>query len=179
MNPWTLSSASRDIPLPQLTNKIYENAFAFADYKNNINLHSVQQAKIMGSEKNSAMARKTQQRTAIIHAIEQEDRPLRVGEILNLGREDVPTLDQATVYRNLNRLVDEGAVLRINHPTLGALYERAGKKHHHHFHCRICDRLLELPGCAFDDKGQTPKGFRIESHELFLYGVCSECNVDE
>ena len=122
-----------------------------------------------------AMARKTPQRLAFLKAIEEEDRPLRVGEILDLGRADVPTLDQATVYRNLNRLVDEGAVLRINHPTLGALYERTGKKHHHHFYCRICDRLLELPGCALDEKRHRPTGFRIESHELFLYGVCSEC----
>jgi Fur family ferric uptake transcriptional regulator len=123
------------------------------------------------------MARKTPQRLAILKAIEEEDRPLRVSEILDLGREDVPSLDQATVYRNLNRLVDEGAVLRINHPALGALYERTGKKHHHHFHCRVCDRLLELPGCAFDEKRHTPKGFKTESHELFLYGVCSGCSV--
>lgn len=121
------------------------------------------------------MARKTPQRQAIVRAIEKEDRPLRVGEILDLGRKDVPTLDQATVYRNLNRLVDEGTVLRVQHPELGALYERTGKKHHHHFHCRVCDRLLELPGCVFDEDVHTPKGFQTESHELFLYGVCSEC----
>lgn len=124
------------------------------------------------------MVRKTQQRVAILQALEQEDRPLRVSEILDLGRETVPSLDQATVYRNLNRLAEEGTVLQINHPTLGTLYEQTGKKHHHHFHCRVCDRLLELPGCAFEDKGYTPKGFKTEAHELFLYGVCADCKED-
>jgi len=121
------------------------------------------------------MARKTPQRMAILRAIEEEDRPLRIAEILEIGRALVPSLDQATVYRNLNRLVEEGIVLRINHPTLGTLFERSGKMHHHHFHCRVCDRLLELPGCKLNNSKHAPTGFRTESHELFLYGVCSSC----
>jgi len=115
---------------------------------------------------------------AILRVIREEDRPLRVDEILDRGREEVPTLDQATVYRNLNRLLAEGVVLRVHHPTLGALYERTGKQHHHHFHCRVCNRLLELPGCAVDEEAAAPEGFAIESHELFLSGVCAGCAGD-
>jgi Fur family ferric uptake transcriptional regulator len=125
------------------------------------------------------MARKTVQRQAILQAFASEDRPLRVGEILELGRREVPSLDQATVYRNLNRLVDDGKLLRITHPSLGTLFERTGKQHHHHFHCRLCDRLLELPGCALDASQNAPEGFRTEGHELFLYGVCAECGESE
>ncbi len=121
------------------------------------------------------MARKTPQRLAILRVIREEDRPLRVDEILDRGRAEVPTLDQATVYRNLNRLLAEGAVLQVHHPTLGALYERTGKQHHHHFHCRVCNRLLELPGCAVDAENAAPEGFKTESHELFLSGVCADC----
>lgn len=124
------------------------------------------------------MARKTIQRQAILQALTEANRPLRVAEILAMGREAAPTLDQATVYRNLNRLVEERVALRIVHPDLGTLFEIAGKGHHHHFHCRVCDRVLELPGCALEADHHAPKGFRVESHELYLSGVCAACGMD-
>jgi hypothetical protein len=55
------------------------------------------------------------------------DRPLGVEEVLRYGRRLVKSLNQATVYRNLKLLVDIGWLKRVIHPSLGTLYERAGK----------------------------------------------------
>jgi Fur family ferric uptake transcriptional regulator len=112
---------------------------------------------------------------AIARVIENQDRPLSVDEILRLAREHVPGLNLATVYRNLKRLAREGAAVRVDHPALGTLYERSGKGHRHYFHCRVCDHVLALPGCAVDEESCAPKGFKVESHELLLSGVCVEC----
>jgi Fur family ferric uptake transcriptional regulator len=112
---------------------------------------------------------------AIARVIEDQDRPLSVDEILRLAREHVPGLNLATVYRNLKRLAREGAAVRVDHPALGTLYERSGKGHRHYFHCRVCDHVLALPGCAVDEESCAPKGFKVESHELLLSGVCVEC----
>jgi Fur family transcriptional regulator, ferric uptake regulator len=119
--------------------------------------------------------RKTQQRDAIRQVFLQHTRPLRITEVIAYGRESAPTLDQATVYRNLKRLVAEGWLLRLTHPDLGTLYERAGKDHHHHFHCRKCDQVLELPGCGLKDGRLAPRGFVVQDHEVFLSGVCADC----
>jgi len=124
------------------------------------------------------MERKTMQRKAIEQVFLGNDRPLRVDEILETGRSMVETLNQATVYRNLKLLVDDGWLKRINHPTLGPVYERAGKGHHHHFHCRGCNRAFELTGCALKEKGAVPQGFVIEDHEIFLSGLCPSCGKD-
>lgn len=119
--------------------------------------------------------RNTAQRQAIRDAFAEADGPLSIAAVLERARRDVPDLDLSTIYRNLNRLVAEGWLLRLEIPPLGVFYEESGKEHHHHFHCRVCRRMLELPGCCIDTK-RAPRGFVTESHEVFLYGVCAACS---
>lgn len=121
------------------------------------------------------MRRNTAQRMTIKKVFRQINRPLSVDEILKHGGKLVESLNQSTVYRNLKLLVDEGWLERISHPALGTLYERAGKGHHHHFHCRKCKCVFELPGCALKDEGIAPDGYIVEDHEIFLFGICPSC----
>ena len=120
------------------------------------------------------MQRKTIQREAIQEVFRQAGRPLRLEDILALGRELVPSLNQATVYRNLKLLVEAGWLEQVQHPALGAIYERSGLAHHHHFHCNACDRIYELPGCVLN-AAATPAGFVVQRHEIFLSGLCPAC----
>lgn len=124
-----------------------------------------------------SMKRRTLQKETIKQIFQQLDQPLGIEQILRKGREKVPALNRATVYRNIRLYVEEGLLLKINHPALGTLYERAGRGHHHHFYCRICDQVFELPGCALKETNVTPKGFFAESHEVFVSGVCSSCST--
>ena len=48
-------------------------------------------------------------------------------------------------------------------------------KHHHHFHCRICDRFYDVEGCPGGLSSMLPEGFELESHELTLLGRCAAC----
>jgi Fur family ferric uptake transcriptional regulator len=121
------------------------------------------------------MKRKTNQRNAIQEVFQKIDRPLGIDEILDAGRRSVRSLNQATVYRNLKLLVETGWLKKIQTPELGALYEKAGKGHHHHFQCRSCDRLFEISGCAFNERSSTPPGFVTQGHEVYLYGICPAC----
>jgi Fur family ferric uptake transcriptional regulator len=121
------------------------------------------------------MKRNTTQRMAIEQVFREHDRPLGVEEVLKGGRRLVESLNQATVYRNLKLLVDNGWLKRVTHPSLGTLYERTGKGHHHHFHCRSCNRAFELPGCALKEDEIAPDGFIVEDHEVFLSGICPSC----
>jgi Fur family ferric uptake transcriptional regulator len=98
-------------------------------------------------------------------------------EILKKGLERVASLDKATVYRNLKHLVDDGRLKRFNHPTQGTLYERTGKGHHHHFHCRACNRAFEVPGCALKAEQSVPEGFVLEGHDVFFSGLCPDCGI--
>ena len=121
------------------------------------------------------MQRQTQQREAIRRAIEEADRPLSPQEILSSARRLSPRLGMATVYRNLGRLLDEGALRKVDLPGSPNRYERADKGHHHHFHCERCDRVFEVDDCPGGLGELVPAGFRPQDHLIIIYGLCSSC----
>lgn len=121
------------------------------------------------------MQRKTQQRTAIRSAIEEADRPLSPQEILSTAEDQAPGLGIATVYRNIKALVQEGWLRIVELPGAPSRYEVAGKGHHHHFHCRACDRVFEVDDCPGRVSDLAPSGFRPEAHDIILYGLCAAC----
>jgi Fur family ferric uptake transcriptional regulator len=119
--------------------------------------------------------RNTKQKDAIRAAFQAADRPLSPEETLQLAQEAVEGLSIATVYRNINMLVEEKWLEPVEVPGDSTRYEVAGKGHHHHFQCNTCGKLFELQGCGVDIKPRLPRGFRATSHELFLYGLCATC----
>ena len=121
------------------------------------------------------MARRTRQREAIRAAFAAADRPLSPEECLVLARREVPSLGLATVYRNIKRLVEAGTLRVVGLPGSPDRYEVAGKLHHHHFHCRDCGGVFEVPACPGELDTLAPGGFRVEAHEVILYGVCRGC----
>jgi Fur family transcriptional regulator, ferric uptake regulator len=88
----------------------------------------------------------------------------------------VPSLGIATVYRNVKALLEDGTLRVVNVPGQPDRYERAGKEHHHHFHCRACDGLFEVEACPGGLAALAPDGFRTERHEIILFGLCSQCS---
>jgi Fur family ferric uptake transcriptional regulator len=123
------------------------------------------------------MQRDTKQRQAIRRAIDEAGRPLSPREVLEAARVHQPGLGIATVYRTLKALVEEGALTQVELPGEPPRYETHGKRHHHHFHCRACDRVYELEGCPEGLRSLTPAGFSLESHEVVLYGRCAACSA--
>ena len=121
------------------------------------------------------MKRDTQQRAAIEAVFKQHDRPLTVDEILVYGQKIVESLNQATIYRNIKILVEQGSLTRIYHPDVGVLFEQSKKEHHHHFHCRSCRRIFDIPGCHLSQNKLSPLGFIMEAHDVFFFGLCPNC----
>lgn len=119
--------------------------------------------------------RNTRQKTAIRDAFTEADRPLSPEEVLEGAQRHYPALGTATVYRNIQFLLNEGWLQPVEIPGDSTRYEVAGKEHHHHFQCNQCKKLYELDGCM-PFKPKLPRGFRATGHEFFLYGLCSQCN---
>ncbi len=119
--------------------------------------------------------RNTRQKEAIRVAFTTADRPLSHDEALTLAQQQVEGLSIATVYRNINVLVEENWLARVEVPGDTTRYEVAGKDHHHHFQCNECGKLYELEGCGIEMPPDLPAGFRPTSHELFVYGLCDRC----
>lgn len=121
------------------------------------------------------MERTTRQRDAIKSAIQKAKRPLSPREVLDGARVIVRALGMATVYRNLKLLVAEGTVQVITLPGESPRYEMREAAHHHHFQCTTCRRVYDVPGCPGNLRRLAPRGFRVENHDVTLYGRCSDC----
>ena len=129
----------------------------------------------MSLRKMAPQPRNTKQKEAIRVAFTTADRPLSHDEALTLAQQQVEGLSIATVYRNINLLVEENWLTRVEVPGDTTRYEVAGKDHHHHFQCNECGKLYELEGCGIQMPPDLPTGFRPISHELFVYGLCDRC----
>lgn len=120
-------------------------------------------------------SRSTKQKIAIREAFTGANRPLSPEETLHSAQQHHPNLGIATVYRNIQTLVEEGWLQPVEVPGDATRYEVAGKKHHHHFQCNECGKLYDLEGCAARARPKLPKGFRATSHEFYVYGTCAAC----
>ena len=122
-----------------------------------------------------AVSRSTRQRRAIRQAFEQAGRPLAPEEALAAAQDEHAGLGIATVYRTIRTGMEEGWLVAVELPGAPARYELAGKKHHHHFHCRACGKVFEIDGCVENLISLIPAGFRVTDHDVLLYGYCAEC----
>jgi Fur family ferric uptake transcriptional regulator len=125
------------------------------------------------------MERTTRQRDAIKSVLQAAKRPLSPQEVLEGARAAVRGLGMATVYRNLKRLVAEGTVQAITLPGESQRYEMAESAHHHHFQCTICRRVYDIHGCPGNLRRLAPRGFKVDQHDVTLYGRCSDCGKRE
>lgn len=121
------------------------------------------------------MQRKTSQREAIVQVLEAAEDPLTPAEILEESHRIRDGIGIATVYRAVKALVESGWLVTVEIAGEPNRYERADKPHHHHFHCRECGRVYDVPGCPGNIRQMSPDGFLLESHELTLRGVCADC----
>lgn len=119
--------------------------------------------------------RKTAQRAAILDVLTETEAPLGIEQILSRGQQAVPSLSQATVYRLLKQFIERGDVATVQLPGQTPLYELSGKGHHHFFRCRRCEQMYEVTGCEGLVDQLVPRGFALEDHDLFLYGLCAAC----
>ena len=92
-------------------------------------------------------------------------------------KEEFPNLSLGTVYRNLNILLDQGLIRRID---FGSTYDRfdANVSQHYHFICDRCGSIidLELPiDRALEERVAQATPFRVRRHRIEFFGVCDRC----
>lgn len=92
-------------------------------------------------------------------------------------RNEFPKISLGTVYRNLNLLVEQGEILRLNCGD-GVEHYDAKVEPHNHFVCRNCNAVIDLEMDSIENiDEEAKKNFpgRIEGHEIYFYGTCENC----
>lgn len=103
--------------------------------------------------------------------------PLAMPRLILKASED--GIDRVTTYRTVNLLLELGFIQEFG---LGRhrLLEVASDHddHHHHFTCMQCGKLSDFDSVAIEeelDKIGTRLGFRTQSHQVEVKGLCLAC----
>lgn len=132
--------------------------------------------------------RVTEPRRALLRLLARGGEPLSIQEMWEAvnaasgkGAAGDESVNLVTVYRFANLLVEMGLVRRIEFGQGYFRYEREEPQdgpHHHHLVCRRCGRVEDFHGCdiaPLASRLEAQSGFRVERHQLELYGTCAAC----
>lgn len=121
--------------------------------------------------------RKTKQRIAIMEALKGVRTHPSADWIYDEVRKKLPQISKGTIYRNLNVLVDEGAIIELNVDGMVGRYE-IKQDNHYHFICEKCGRIFDLNEpveTGLNAKFAKKTGFKITEHRLEFRGLCRDC----
>lgn len=119
----------------------------------------------------------TQRRAAILELVDAAAGPVSAEEVFQCLQNRFPTLALSTVYRNLERLAEDGLIEKESSPD--GIFRYSGREGHgHYLVCTQCHqriRLHECPLLAIEEQLEEETGYSIDRHQLTLYGKCPVC----
>ena len=124
------------------------------------------------------MARMTEQRKVIYDILAKEAWHPTVDEIFLEAKKSLPRISQATVYRNIEALIQDGLATKIVGLSGPARFEKT-KAPHAHFECRKCGAVkdifidTECINSIIDDK--IIQQCATETVVVKLIGLCQSC----
>ena len=133
---------------------------------------------------------KTKQREVIPSYIKQTSgKHITAGDVCDYFKEQGTPIGQATVYRQLESLVDEGIVNKYNiDANSPACFEYVADGEHDsdgicfHAKCEECGKLIHLH-CEeilkIRDHLSEDHGFVLDPKRTVFYGLCEECGKEE
>ena len=126
--------------------------------------------------------RNTKQKEIILDVLKDKKNMFHpsAGDLVSLVLEKDSSIGQATVYRNINKLVEEGILLKI--PTTNNFRYDINTHTHAHLSCKECGNVVDL----FDgDYQKIVKNLernynvKIDDTNLIFNGLCESCNSDK
>lgn len=128
----------------------------------------------------------TTQRVAILEVLNSRpDEHLTAEEIYDYVKETYPEIGLATVYRTIQLLSELNLIEKLNLEDGYVRYEMgkgdrdsSGGHRHHHLICLECDGIFSFQYDlldALEEKIYETRGFKVEDHEVKLFGYCKRC----
>ena len=123
--------------------------------------------------------RMTRPRRAVAELIASQRGHFTAADLLAAAHRQGIRIGRATLFRNLELLVELEMLERLDLPTGEHAYVRcAPEQHHHHVVCRNCGRSAEIEDSGLQSvvsEISRRSGYRIDTHRLELFGLCPEC----
>ena len=117
----------------------------------------------------------TPQRLKIVSMIERHGH-INIEELYRQMREEFPSVSLATIYKNINQMVENGLVQEVKLPTQKSVYEIVKEPHLH----MVCDRCHKIEDIVVGtdkiiEEAEKLSGYEILDSFITLRGICPEC----
>ncbi len=122
--------------------------------------------------------RVTRSRRALFHLLEQRPRPAGARELHRELRRRGIAIDRVSVYRNLAALLELGLLHRVLGTSEVRPCAEGDARCHHAIVCSNCGVAREFHSKALEralSEVRRQTGFRVQSHQLELRGLCALC----
>jgi Fur family peroxide stress response transcriptional regulator len=92
-------------------------------------------------------------------------------------KKEFPDLSMGTVYRNLNILIEQGLVRKIE---FGSTFDRydANINPHYHFICERCGAIIDLNLPMYEEinkRVEETTSLKAKRHRIEFFGLCDNC----
>ena len=118
----------------------------------------------------------TPQRLAIVEELDGHIH-LSIDELYETIKKRFPSISLATVYKNINAMMEKQFILEVKIPGEKSKYELA-KAPHSHVVCETCGKVEDI---ALDLEAVTQKAVNLSHYEIreevLLRGVCPACKA--
>lgn len=112
--------------------------------------------------------RNTLQKEMVFKTIQDIDKHATADEIFLYINKIHPSISRSTIYRNLNILVEEGLITRVDIPSGPTYFDKRLDKHHH-LKCIKCGlihdidiNIPDLENCGME-------------YDIYFKGICPKC----
>ncbi|MFN2454115.1 MAG: Fur family transcriptional regulator [Pyrinomonadaceae bacterium] len=119
----------------------------------------------------------TRQRAAVFGYLSRVEHHPTAEEVYLAVKPKLPKIGLATVYKNLEALVECGAVSKLTYGDAAARYD-IRTDHHYHTRCLVCGKIWDLNaegGSELLKQIKPQAGFSVKDYRLEILGHCRAC----
>ena len=121
--------------------------------------------------------RNTIQKDLVRNAVYKMKRHVTANEVYEFIKEAYPTIGKGTVYRNLDILIEEGALRKIEVPDGPNRFDFALNKHHH-VRCVRCGNVSDVDMDEIAnllERIHNTHGIKFLDYDILFKGICLKC----
>jgi len=118
----------------------------------------------------------TPQRLEIVNLLYDKGH-LTIDNLYVMLQDKFPSLSLATIYKNINKMINNNFLSEVNIPNQKSVYELV-KKEHSHIVCSKCNEIIDInlniSNIINDAENKT--SYQIEQSSIIFNGICPKCN---
>lgn len=121
-------------------------------------------------------SRNTIQKQVILNSIKNTKSHPTAYELYQMIKEENPTIGQATIYRNLKTMEQDGDITII--PSKNNINRYDGDlSNHDHFICEKCGKVIDIytPKNIVEKEIEKQYGVKIKKDNTTYEGICKDC----